>query len=118
MNQHTLKVDGKEYLIEPCAQFWGFSKVGELTNIKRTDINRVLGFAGNQTIEGRCNNKTTKIWCFKLTLPNGEIHCCQIWDYYATGQRYSVWMPKHVGEELFGNRFADVNYVCYKHLKG
>jgi len=116
MKQHTLKVGDKEYLIKPCSQFWGFSKVGELTNIKRTDINRLIGFSGNQYHQGRCNGKQTKTWCFELTLPNGETHLCLIWDYYSTGQWYSVWMPEEFAKDIFGDRFEAQNYAVYKQI--
>jgi hypothetical protein len=95
----------KGYKISPTSHFWGHSKQGEITNIKRSEINRILGFSGNFATTGKCNNKPSKAWYFTLEDENGAIHLCAIWDYYATGQWYSVWMPRKAAECLFGDRY-------------
>lgn len=99
----------KGFEINPIARFWGSSKRGELTNIKRSEINRILGFTGNSTELGKVNGKPTKSWTFTLKEPDGTVHKCYIWDYYATGQWYSVYMPKHIAEALFGERYTAIS---------
>lgn len=94
--------------INPRPEFSGHHKQGELTNIKRSAINRILGFAGQYHLLGRCNNKPSRYWTFTIKEQDGTVHQCAIWDYYATGTHYSVYMPQHLAVALF-----EGNYVPY-----
>jgi len=92
------------FKIKPVDDVRESHKQGQLNDVTKDQINKILGFIPNSTGD---EDKVTAEWLFTV---NGKE--CSIWDYKGSAEydTFSFCGPREIGEALFGIRFQPLYY--------